>query len=186
MSTPLFPAHLLPPPPPSLAADLLIRSLERDDHLHGHMQVLNVLSPTPDITPDAYHAIFDDMARRPETYYTIVILSVPTSQILATSTLLLERKHLRSGGLVGHIEDVAVSSLAQGRGLGKLLITTLTGLAEGLGCYKVILDCARDNVGFYEKCGFWEKEVEMVQYFGAAKAGKQPPPRVKDEEKPNL
>lgn len=51
------------------------------------------------------------------------------------------------GGLVGHIEDIAVSSSAQGRKLGLRIIQALVGISEGLGCYKTILDCNRDNIG---------------------------------------
>lgn len=34
--------------------------------------------------------------------------------------------------------------------------------AKEAGCYKVILDCAENNVAFYEKCGLTRKEVQMV------------------------
>lgn len=34
-----------------------------------------------------------------------------------------------------------------------------------MGCYKIILDCSVKNVPFYQKCGFTEKEREMVLYY---------------------
>ncbi len=40
-----------------------------------------------------------------------------------------------------------------GQGLGARLIKGLVALARSLGCYKTILDCSRENVGFYQKCG---------------------------------
>ncbi|KZO94520.1 acyl-CoA N-acyltransferase [Calocera viscosa TUFC12733] len=162
----LFPASLLPP---SSLSDLVLRPLHKDDHLLGHLDVLAVLSPTPPLSAEQYAAICESMTSRPETYYPIVVFAPSQHKIVATATLLVERKFLRAGGLVGHIEDVAVSSLAQGRGLGKVLVVTLAALAEKLGCYKCILDCSKENIPFYEKCGFYHKEYEMVQYFGAAK-----------------
>lgn len=33
-----------------------------------------------------------------------------------------------------------------------------------MGCYKVILDCSVDNKALYEKCGFKQKEVQMVKF----------------------
>lgn len=30
---------------------------------------------------------------------------------------------------------------------------------------QVILDCSVQNAPFYEKCGFFRKEVQMAQYF---------------------
>ena len=41
-------------------------------------------------------------------------------------------------------------------------IAALTAYAKEQGCYKVILDCADDNAAFYSKCGFKQKEVQMV------------------------
>ena len=69
------------------------------------------------------------------------------------------------GGQCGHIEDVVTDAGARGGGLGRRIVEHLTGLARARGCYKVILDCAEDNAGFYAKCGFRRKEVQMVQYF---------------------
>ena len=45
------------------------------------------------------------------------------------------------------------------------LIDYLSKLGEEKGCYKVILDAAEKNVGFYEKCGYKRKEICMAKYF---------------------
>lgn len=66
---------------------------------------------------------------------------------------------------VGHIEDVVTDASCRGKGFGKLLIEHLTALAKQRGCYKVILDAAEANVGFYEKCGYKRKELQMAHYF---------------------
>lgn len=50
-------------------------------------------------------------------------------------------------GLVGHIEDIAVSKAVQGQKLGLRVIQALVGVGERLGCYKTILDCSAENVG---------------------------------------
>ena len=75
------------------------------------------------------------------------------------------------GGQCGHIEDVVTDVGARGGGLGRRIVEHLTGLARARGCYKVILDCAEDNAGFYAKCGFRRKEVQMVQYFEQESSG---------------
>lgn len=46
-----------------------------------------------------------------------------------------------------------MSSRTQGKGLGGKLVKGLKDMGEGLGCYKTILDCKAEKVGFYEKCG---------------------------------
>ena len=47
------------------------------------------------------------------------------------------------------------------------IIEDLLQQAAELGCYKVILDCAEHNVGFYAKSGFVRKEVQMVSKPGS-------------------
>jgi glucosamine-phosphate N-acetyltransferase len=63
--------------------------------------------------------------------------------------VVLERKLLRNAGLIGHIEDIAVSKSMQGRKLGLRLINALDAISAAMGCYKVILDCSKDNIRRY-------------------------------------
>jgi GNAT superfamily N-acetyltransferase len=58
----------------------------------------------------------------------------------------VERKFLRSAGLVGHVEDIAVAKSMQGRKLGVKLINALEEIGRTQGCYKIILDCSKDNI----------------------------------------
>jgi len=94
-----------------------------------------------------------------------VIEDAETGRLIASATLLVERKFIHECGKVGHIEDVVVDSAYRGQNLGVLIIKELLHLGEESGCYKVILDCADANVGFYEKCGLERKGVEMAKYF---------------------
>jgi hypothetical protein len=64
---------------------------------------------------------------------------------------------------------------ARGKKLGFKLIQALQRLGGLLGCYKVILDCSEDNVKFYTRCGFKQKEVQMVVYI---QGNEQPRPRL--------
>ena len=67
-------------------------------------------------------------------------------EIVGCGTVLLERKFIRSAGLIGHIEDIAVSKSMQGRKLGLKIINTLEEVGRAMGCYKIILDCSKDNI----------------------------------------
>ena len=66
---------------------------------------------------------------------------------------------------VGHIEDVFINPTFRGRGVGKKLIQYLLEFAKNSGCYKCILNCDKETIPFYQKCGMEVKEVEMVKYF---------------------
>ena len=81
--------------------------------------------------------------------------------VVGVASLIVLNKLIRGGNRVGLIEDVAVSKSAGSRGVGKMLIEKLKELAIERKCYKTILNCAEDNIGFYEKCGFYQKEVQM-------------------------
>ncbi len=81
--------------------------------------------------------------------------------IMGTATLYILEKLIHTGGKVGIIEDVAMHERSRGLGAGKQLIEYLIEHAEENKCYKVILSCNKSNIGFYEKCGFYNHEITM-------------------------
>jgi len=75
-----------------------------------------------------------------------VIVSKANDQVVGTGCVFMEKKFLRGLGTVGHIEDIAVDKAQQGKKLGLRIIQTLTGISEGLGAYKTILNCSDSNI----------------------------------------
>ncbi|CAB4252460.1 similar to Saccharomyces cerevisiae YFL017C GNA1 Evolutionarily conserved glucosamine-6- phosphate acetyltransferase required for multiple cell cycle events including passage through START [Maudiozyma barnettii] len=96
-----------------------------------------------------------------QAYNTFVITAKETEKVAAIGTVFVEKKIIHNGGLVGHIEDIAVNSDFRGQKLGKVLINYLSSIGKQLGCYKIILDCDEKNVGFYEKCDYNKAGIEM-------------------------
>lgn len=86
-------------------------------------------------------------------------------RIVASGSVLIERKFIRACASCGHIEDVVVDTSQRGTGLGKELVQHLVMKAKACGCYKVILDCAEHNVSFYQKVGLKRSDVHMIKYF---------------------
>ena len=80
---------------------------------------------------------------------------------VALITLIIEQKLIHSGGLVGHIEDLAVNPEYQNRGIAKHLIHYCINCAREKGCYKVILDCKEELVNFYKHNHFKEEGAYM-------------------------
>ena len=74
--------------------------------------------------------------------------------------------------MVGHLEEIVVAEKYRNIRLGLRMVQLLKQLALDLGCYKVILDCDEDVVGFYEKCSFVTKGIQMGCY--AAGQAKKP------------
>ena len=97
--------------------------------------------------------------------YTYVAVDSTDGQIVGTTKLLVEQKFIRSLALAGHIEDVVTRKGYEGQGIASQLVYVALQKAKALGCYKVILDCRQELIGFYERFGFKQDEVEMKIYF---------------------
>ena len=75
-------------------------------------------------------------------------------RVIGTATVLIENKLLHYGSRVGHIEDVVVDKNIRKSGVGRELVKACVRFGRYKECYKVILDCSKENVPFYEGCGF--------------------------------
>ncbi|KAI9220545.1 acyl-CoA N-acyltransferase [Blastocladiella britannica] len=148
----------------ALPAGHTLRPLHADDFDKGYMQLLQQLTVIGDVTRDQFTERVAFLAAHNDTYYPIVIEDNNAGKVVAAGTLLVERKFIRGCGLVGHIEDIVVDENQRGKKLGLRIIHALTFIGSEAGCYKIILNCNKDNVTFYEKCGYVLKEVEMTQY----------------------
>lgn len=69
-------------------------------------------------------------------------------------TLIIENKLIHSGGLVGHIEDLAVDPEYRNMSIGKTLIEYCIDKSRSSGCYKVILNCNDELEKYYTKNNF--------------------------------
>lgn len=138
---------------------MIIRSISVDDYNKGYFELLEQLTKCskPDYV-DWYSFI---------TYlnsYHIIMVIEDNNKIIATGTLLVEKKIIHNMGLVGHIEDIVIDKNYRGSGLGKQMVKYLMDLSEDKGCYKTILNCTQKNTLFYVACGLEEKGVQMVKY----------------------
>jgi glucosamine-phosphate N-acetyltransferase len=112
------------------------RPLRRSDYHLGYLNVLRVLTTVGDITEAMWNDRFEYLSKRNDEYYLIVICD-GAGRIVGTGSLIVERKFIHTLGLVGHIEDIAVSADQQGKKLGLRIIQTLDYVAAKVGCYKV-------------------------------------------------
>lgn len=146
-----------------MATSIEIRKVCAADGSNGLFDVLSQLTEAPPIAPDTLASMIRDMDNDPNQCTLVAVDS--TGRVVATGALLVEQKLIRGGKRCGHIEDIVVDSHTRGQNLGRRIIDALVNIARGKGCYKVILDCADDNIPFYKKCGFEPKERQMAIYF---------------------
>ncbi|KAI9863118.1 MAG: Glucosamine-phosphate N-acetyltransferase-like protein [Trichoglossum hirsutum] len=170
-SPPLFSPSLIPAATSALLPPAYtIRPLHVSDYELGFLDVLRVLTHVGDITAAAFGERFEWMRRRGDEYFVIVVVD-GDGRVVGTGCLVVERKFIHNLGLVGHIEDIAVSPSQQGKKLGLRIIQALDSIAEEVGCYKSILDCSEANEGFYVKCGFKRAGLEMAHYYEKKEKG---------------
>ncbi|GLT40643.1 hypothetical protein SLA2020_147600 [Shorea laevis] len=142
-----------------------VRKLEMSDKSKGFIDLLQQLSVCDSVSDEEFKERFQELRSYGDDHLICVIEDDRSGKIVATGSLFVEKKFLRNCGKVGHIEDVVVDAGARGKQLGKQIVEFLTDHARAMGCYKVILDCNENNRVFYEKCGFKQKEIQMVKYF---------------------
>lgn len=126
-----------------------IRRLTRADYASFH-ELINDFRETQ-FTEAQFHSILERMSQAPSEIWVIE----KEGKLVATGTLLLEQKFIFNCAIMAHIEDVCVKKELRRMGLGKTLVLKLLERAREVeGCYKITLDCADNNIPFYESCGF--------------------------------
>jgi glucosamine-phosphate N-acetyltransferase len=136
------------PSEPRRRLDVTVRELAESDLDHGFLDALAALSEVR-LTAAEARSVYSELAPNLRTY-----VAVWQGKVVGTTRLLVERKFIHGGGLVGHVEDVAVAAPYQHQGIGTALVRHAVSEAKRLGCYKVILDSFDDLTPFYERLGF--------------------------------
>jgi len=133
---------------------LRVRPLTKADYDRGFLQLLSQLTKVGDISREKFHERFDAMRRCSGHYYVTVIEDIEQDKIVGAATLALEYKFIRDCAKRGRLEDVIVNNEYRGKQLGKLIVTTVTLLAQQVGCYKMGLDCKDEMKVFYGSIGY--------------------------------
>lgn len=138
----------------------MIRQIEPDDYDRGVLELLSQLTVCDKkaISKSGFCDQIDFMHRH--NIYTFVVVK-EFEKIVGIGSVFIEPKLIHNISFVGHIEDIVVDKEWRGQNIGKQIIEHLTRFAEGKGCYKIILDCAENNVKFYENCGYKRNGIEM-------------------------
>lgn len=94
----------------------------------------------------------------------IIYVLEDNNELLAAGTILFEKKFIHNYCMYCHIEDIIVKKEHQKKGYGKLLIKELINVCIKENAYKILLDCTKELIPFYEKCGFSNNGYQMVIY----------------------
>ncbi|OAI48522.1 hypothetical protein AYO44_18750 [Planctomycetaceae bacterium SCGC AG-212-F19] len=136
--------------------DLIIEELCAGDLKKGFLDALASLADAA-MTYEEALGVFQARIRAGQRTFVAKI----ADRVVGTATLLVERKFIHHGGLVGHIEDVAVHKDYQRRGIGTALVKYITEESRKLGCYKVILNCFENVAPFYMRLGYRRHDLGL-------------------------
>ncbi|KAM0681154.1 N-acetyltransferase, partial [Conglomerata obtusa] len=137
-----------------------IRDLSEQDYNNGFVDLLKMLTETGSISKEMFKKRFEYINNNKD-YVIRVIVEKSTERIVGAGTLFLERKFIHECATKGHIEDIVIDEKCRGKHFGQIMVTELVELSKKMGCYKTVLCCRDEIVGFYEKCNFTVKEREM-------------------------
>lgn len=136
---------------------LHVRPLKSGDYRRGFLQSLSQLTNVGEVTETQFLNRFAEMRAKGD-YYVTVIEDLRSNKIIGSATLVIERKFIHSCGIRAHLEDVVVDDTYRGKQLGKLIVVTVTLLAEVLGCYKMSLECKDKLIPFYRSMGYVDEK----------------------------
>ena len=94
----------------------------------------------------------------------IVICLDGGNRIVGCGTVIIEPKMIHRARAVGHIEDLVIDDEYRGLGIARGILNRLVELSDRNNCYKVILDCSDELVGFYSRVGFEKRGAQMAHY----------------------
>lgn len=139
--------------------DLNIVDIRGQPYKEEYFTLLSQLTSAPTI--DLFH--FETILKHlhPDHHIFVALMEgKPVGMI----TLLIEQKLTYGGKCVGHVEDLVVDQGCRGMGVGKQLIEHVCELAKNKNCYKMILNCRTDLVGFYQNAGLSQQSEGMGVY----------------------
>lgn len=141
-----------------------LRKLEYDDYHKGYLELL-VQYFTLDPLSKKYVINFKNYVSKLDNNKQIYVIETNETKIAGSITIFIEEKLIRNMGKVAHIEDLVIDKNIRGKGFGKLLIQKCIEHAKEMNFYKIILNCNKNNMIFYENQGFEKKENQMALYF---------------------
>ena len=144
-------------------SNYIFRELEENDWECNYLQLLSQLSrfKTELISKDEFVNFVNNLNNNHKIF---VLFDKERNLVVASITLLIERKIIHNMGLVCHIEDVIVHNCYRGKKLGKEIVEKSIDFANKKKCYKIILNCTEKLQKFYEKFNFKYKNIQMAIY----------------------
>jgi glucosamine-phosphate N-acetyltransferase len=156
--------------------DFEVREISVTDLGRGFFETLSNLAPVGRISEEPENAkkVLHEITSNP--FHKIFVAVKNDGEIIGSNTVLIEQKFIRNGGRLAHNQDLATKKGYEGMGIAKALMDRSFGFARQMKCYKVISECAEENVPFYEKFGFKKYQISISNRVAMQQAVVEPDP----------
>ena len=124
------------------------------------LEISNLLSQLS-LTNINVNEITNYSLNKPDNHNTYICIDIEKDKLVGIITIFIERKLIHNMGKVAHIEDLVVDKEYRKKGISKLLIDKCINYAKNEQCYKIILNCNKNLIKFYEKNNFYNSGFQM-------------------------
>ena len=138
--------------------DILIRKIKKND-LIDILELLQLISKfKPQIS--SLNHLWDNQLLKQKNFYAFV--AILDERIVGYGSVAIQTG-IR-GGKIGYIENIVTHPNFKNKGIGKTILETLFNISKANNCYKIILQCKEENVGFYKKCNYDVSGIAMQRF----------------------
>lgn len=137
--------------------DVIIKPVERAQLLDVHLLLQDVSTYLPGSS--SHDLIWRSFCEQENVHGWVMLIE---NRVIGYGSIVLE--HKIRGGRAGHIEDIVIDKEYRKLGLGQFLVNFILEFATSAGCYKVSLQCATSNQGFYRSIGFEQSGLAMQRF----------------------
>ena len=130
----------------------------KNEFLENIFNLLSQLTESPIINLNDFITTIKNL---PDNHFIYLYFDENKSIPVGIITLIIEQKLIHNCKCVGHIEDLVVDKEYNGKGIARELINYCINKCKLNNCYKIILDCKKELIPFYNKNNFIEQGVCM-------------------------
>lgn len=134
---------------------MIIRELQTNDY-QQYVLLINDFRTTQ-FTKEAFQSTLEEIKKSSKIW-----VIEEDNKIIATATIIYERKFIFNICKLAHIEDVCVFHKYRKAGYGKKIVQHCIKDAKHENAYKITLDCNKENIPFYIACGFETRGTQMT------------------------
>ena len=121
--------------------------------------LLESLTSAPTIDKKVYDFIVANLGNNHK-----IFLYIKDEIVVGIVTILIEQKLIHNASKVAHIEDLIVDKAYRNQGIASALLKKCIDISQENKCYKIILNCDKSLIKFYEKSEFVATETQMRYY----------------------